>query len=412
MRIGEFARKHNITHDAIRHYLDMGLLVTEKKGGHYRFDENDSWDLEKIIELKKMDFSLAEIQELLCYHRLAGDMNVEYRKYYLSVLQDKKKNFQDEIRKYKEMETIINNKIVEFESDEDDIFKLGLPLSFMEILSCPYCDSVMEIVNGAIEKNMIMTGKIKCTCGFMAIIENGMYIDEEAVKEKRVNGKKMLSKKEFLDIASPKFINFYYNGMAKSIDYILKYAEKPRYILELDNCAGSFLMQYIKKLDENSIYILLCHDKERLTNIKSNIESLYSHSKIVFLCCDIERMPIRKSTIDLVIDHGMTKVYDQLNHGTLSNIYSPLVKKDGILIGTYHYFNGEANGSGGLSTNLKEAYNKEKNFKKLKDAGLDTLETMDIGPITEDNPYNLEIKNKELYMTIYAGINKGKETSG
>ena len=394
MRIGEFARKHNITHDAIRHYLDMGLLVTEKKGGHYRFDENDSWDLEKIIELKKMDFSLAEIQELLCYHRLAGDMTVEYRKYYLSLLQDKKKGFQDEIKKYKVMETIINNKIMEFETDEDDMFKLGLPLPFIEILNCPYCNSVMEIVNGVIEKNMIITGKIECICGFIATIENGMYIDEEAVREKKVNGKRMLSKKEFLDIASPKFINFYYNGMAKSIDYILKYTEKPKYILELDNCAGSFLMQYIKRLDKDSIYILLCYDKERLTNIKSNIESLYNHSKIVFLCCDIERLPIRKSTIDLVIDHGMTKVYDQPNHRVLSNIYSPLVKKDGILIGTYHYFNRETNEFGDLPTNLKEIYNKEKNLKKLKDAGLDTLETTDIGPIIEDNPYNLEIKNK------------------
>ena len=58
MRIGEFAQKHNTTHDTIRHYLDMGLLITEKKGGHYRFDESDSWDLENIIELKSMGFFL------------------------------------------------------------------------------------------------------------------------------------------------------------------------------------------------------------------------------------------------------------------------------------------------------------------------------------------------------------------
>lgn len=136
IRIGEFAQKHNTTHDTIRHYLELGLLMTEKKGGHYRFDENDSWDLENIIELKTMGFSLSEIQELLCYHRLAGDMTVEYRRYYLSSLETKKKDFEEKIEKYKTMGDLISEKIMKLQLDEVKLLKLGLPLSSIGIIKC------------------------------------------------------------------------------------------------------------------------------------------------------------------------------------------------------------------------------------------------------------------------------------
>ncbi len=412
MRIGEFAQKHNTTHDTIRHYLDMGLLITEKKGGHYRFDESDSWDLENIIELKAMGFSLSEIQELLCYHRLAGDMTIEYRKYYLSLLEDKKKDFEEKIEKYKTMGTLISDKIMRLQSDEDKLSKLGLPLSSIEIIKCPYCGSTMEIFNGIIEKSMIMAGKIKCKCGFIASIENGIYVDEKAVKEKKLNSKTMPTKKEFLNAASPKFINFYYNGMAKSIDYILRYTKEPKYILELDHCVGSFLMQYIKNLPKDSTYILVCYDKDRLTNIKTNIEFHYSHSNFIFLCCDIDRLPIGNSSVDLIIDHGVTKIYAETEDKSLPIIYSSLMKEKGILVGTYHYFDKKSKDFESLLPEKKEVYNREKNLERLEDASFEKLEITDTGPIIENNPFNLDIRNRELYMTVYAGRKKGNETLG
>ena len=50
MRIGEFSRKHNITHDAIRHYIDMGLLIPKKDGYHYRFDEVHDKDIKSELK--------------------------------------------------------------------------------------------------------------------------------------------------------------------------------------------------------------------------------------------------------------------------------------------------------------------------------------------------------------------------
>ena len=34
MKIGEFSKKHDITHDKVRHYIDIGLLIPRKDGHH------------------------------------------------------------------------------------------------------------------------------------------------------------------------------------------------------------------------------------------------------------------------------------------------------------------------------------------------------------------------------------------
>lgn len=404
MRIGEFAKKHNTTQDTIRHYLNMELLITEKSGGQYRFSDEDSWDLEKIIELKSLHFSLLEIQEILCFHRLAGDMTLEYRSYCKSLLESKKEYFIKEIHKYKNLKTTINDMILEIKASEENKIKLGIPISSIEIFQCPHCKKGIELFNGIIEKNMILEANIKCECGYNASIENGIYLDKSALKTKTLNGKTMPTKKEFLDAASPKFINFYYSGMAIIINYILKYNYKPKYIMELDTCAGTFLMQYMKHLPVNSTYIVICQDNKRMARLKENIETQYNHINFIFLCCDYDRLPISDSSIDIMIDNGLTKNYGKANNKFLPEVVSHLVREKGLLVGSYNYFDTKSTSFNLRPHEVSEIYRRDNTLDRLKNANYETLEVEDIGPIIENNSYNLEISNKELFSVIYSGI--------
>lgn len=406
MRIGEFVKKHNTTHDTIRHYIDMGLLTTEKLGGHYKFTNRDSKEFQDIMDLKSMGFSLLEIQELLCYKRLAGSTSIEFKNYYVNLLNLRRANVEESLKEYYNQREIINTSLKDNELEDKHILNLGLPLEATGLLACPNCNFDMVLTNGKVENNMIIEGNYTCNCGFNLTIEEGILIVEKDIARKYINGKPMVTKKEFLKLASPKFINFHHMGMNKILDYTLDKSKDASYLLELDTCVGFFLMEYINHIPKDLTYIMVCSDKNRILNIKKSLELKYSHRNFIFLCSSIESLPLKKESIDIIVDHGLVSRYDyKEDKDRIEKIFSPL-KSRGLLIGSYNYFSDKTH----LNTDQYKIYSKEYQEERLKSIGFILENRKDIGPVVENNNYNLEIRNKELYMNIYMGHVVKKES--
>ncbi|WP_326907295.1 MerR family transcriptional regulator [Sedimentibacter sp. MB31-C6] len=409
MRIGEFAKKHGVTQDAIRHYLDMGLLVAEKSGGQYRFNEADSKDLDSIIDLKKLDFTLNEIQKILSIQRLSGTNTDVYRNQYLTFLEEKKKEIENEISRYDKVSLYLKDKIHKIKNEElNDRQNLGFPLTSLHILECPICHLTIDLSDGIIEKNMIIEANIQCECGYKGIVRNGIYIDETCVRTKMLNGNKMPSKEEYLDSSSHRYINFLYKGIASLIEYIKKYGQEPKYIIELDNCVGFFLLQYIETLPKDTVYILIDYDLNRITQLKKNLELYYNHNNFIFLCCDYHRLPIKKQSIDVAVDFWMTKTYAMGTGKLLVDKVFPLMKYNGLYTAAYPYFERDTKDNIKVSEEMKDYLNKNIILDKFKKSGISIMDTIDIGPVIEDNPFNIDTKG----ASIYQGILVGKKTSG
>ncbi len=62
-RIGELARKCNVTVRTIRYYESLGLLKTQSRsdGGQRYYSDADLVYINRILELKELDFTLHEI---------------------------------------------------------------------------------------------------------------------------------------------------------------------------------------------------------------------------------------------------------------------------------------------------------------------------------------------------------------
>ncbi|MEF2968457.1 MerR family transcriptional regulator [Paenibacillus sp. M1] len=403
MRIGEFAKKNNITQDTIRHYIDLGLLVVEKQGSWYKFSQKDSSDLEKIFILKQLDFSLGEILKVLSFHRLEGDKSAEYRDFYLSFLERKKEQIMKEQQKFREIDFQLKDKISEMKLDEaKQGTRLGFPLSSIALLRCPDCKNMMDIRSGTLKTNMILDAEIQCACGYSAAIEDGIYIDKQMAATK----KRLPTKKQFLEATSPRYINFMYNGSTILIDYIQSYASGPKYILELDHCIGRFLMQYIDELPDNCTYILVCQDRARIAAVKNDLLQ-HRHSRFIFLCCEEDRLPIADGAMDIVVDHGLSRSYAKTTGRFLPERLGPLLKEEGLIAASFPHAGTEFNGSGNIDIGTGEYFHKDTILEKLKKLHFSELDIADIGPIIESSPY-IEMKDHEQYLTLYVG----KKTSG
>lgn len=399
MRIGEFSKRNNITQDAIRHYIDLGLLVVEKQGSHYYFTEENCCDLQKIMMLKELDFTLSEIQTILCFNRLEGERSNDFRRFLLSLLERNRARVNQKLQKFNEIEKILKQKIQELTREEEGRSKvMGFPLSSLSVLCCPSCKNQLHIAGGTIENHMLLTADVFCECGYGAIVEDGIFIDRQAVKKRN-----MPSKQEFLESTSPHYINFMYNGTTTLMDYIHKHARHSEYILELDHCVGRFLMQYIDQIPEGCTYILLSTDLDRLRELKHNLQLQYGEKSFIFLCSELKQIPLASGSIDIIVNHGMNTQYALSEKKFLPAVASPLLKPMGLFAGAFWHL-GIRSGTG--IHNPMEARDylcRNEIIKSMEELNFSSLNMEDFGPVKDSSPY-LAFKDKEQYLTLYAGI--------
>ena len=404
MKIGQFANKHGVTHDTVRFYIDKGLLVPNKKEGQYSFSDVDSKEIEKIIELKQMYFSLAEIHRILTFQRLGG-ANTEFsRKLFLMILEEKQKHVNHELTKLNVIHNYLTKQIEEITSVSHNHEQLlGFPITSIELLECPSCKKDLNLSAGVIEKNMIIHAEIECECGFKASIKDGIYIDEKAVRHKLVNGKPIPTKEEYLMNTSHSYISYLFKGMAKLIDFTIKYQKGSQYIMELNNCVGFFLLQYIDYLPKDSVYILIDYDIDRMTQLKKNLECYYSHKKFIFLCCDYINLPIKRSTVDIVVDLFMSDVYERENNENLINIITPFLKDNGIYAGSYPYCKMHTSAGETIEVKEKECVHKESIRKRISASDIKILESIAIGPAYHESSKHQRGKHRREYQYVYVG---------
>ncbi len=78
MKIGEFAKKHHVTIDTVRHYVSEGLLTPVKVNTQYDFSTIDEEVLESILLLKSMNFKLEEMRPYLLFQTMFQQNTFSY----------------------------------------------------------------------------------------------------------------------------------------------------------------------------------------------------------------------------------------------------------------------------------------------------------------------------------------------
>lgn len=97
MRIGPFARRFGVPQSTIRYYIQRGILIPEQRNGQHLFPESCISDMERVMEFKRLQFSLDDILELLTLHRkfnLSQKSDVDA---YMLLLARQKKRLQEEL---------------------------------------------------------------------------------------------------------------------------------------------------------------------------------------------------------------------------------------------------------------------------------------------------------------------------
>lgn len=176
MKIGEFSKKHQVTVDTVRHYINEGLLTPLRENTQYNFSEIDDRVMESILLLKSMNFKLEEMKAYLLFQTMYTNNTFSYLGSFRKEFEDKLEENKREIERLTQMNKLIEKQIAGY---QDVGFLRGVSLRMLPDLICSDCDENLELEASKILHNEIMEGKLACPkCGRVYHIRYGILSDE------------------------------------------------------------------------------------------------------------------------------------------------------------------------------------------------------------------------------------------
>ena len=186
MKIGEFSKKHQVTVDTVRHYINEGLLTPLRENTQYSFSEIDDRVMESVLLLKSMNFKLEEMKAYLLFQSMYTNNTFSYLGSFRKEFEEKLEENKKEIERLKKMNELIEKQLAEY---QDVDFTRGISLRMLPDLVCPECDENLELEASMISHNEIMEGKLACSkCGKTYYIRYGFLSDEPIGEFKRQAG--------------------------------------------------------------------------------------------------------------------------------------------------------------------------------------------------------------------------------
>lgn len=404
MKIGKFAEMYGVSVDTVRFYIENGLLIPEKIHNQYEFDEKCSRDLENILELKDMKFTLSEIRKILSFRKLGNLFDKKDLEFYKNFFKKKYEELLDEKKNLNDALSLIEKKLETIdETDSSGGRGTGFPFHFLKNLACPDCLKELSMDKVTVENNMIYEASLSCDCGYAASIKEGILVTPSARYDYDEIDDSQGKTKRFLDDYGSTYVNF----LSKPVEWIKKRfveekIESPT-VLELGTGKGFFLSCVMENLKKGTTYIATDISYSRVAPFKELLQNCPTDADIIFILGDFARLPLKKDSVDIVLDvYGSGSFVPEFGEYPYGKVINRL-KSGGKLLGAYLYgepdsFEWSYKSNWGSLFYLPNVQAALKDFEKIESSKLGgTKANSDIGLVKEGTP---------VYMWAYAGRKK------
>lgn len=336
MKIGQVAKKYSISKDNLYYYINYGLLVPPKRNAQYDFDEATLRDLERILQLKETDYSLAEIHRILSLYRVSSAGNPEDRAQLKQFYIDKRTECVEKIRRYEQIIEDLDRQIVELSVTEEAAkVHTGLPFTFFDLLCCPVCGKTFSISDVNMDMEYIYDGRLTCTCGYHAVIEDGILITPNGYQGE---ADKPDTERELYKDLPPSLISLFQRAYNNMKEDLLKMDLKNKIVMETYINAWFFLHNHQRFFPAEGRYIIVDKFPETLRMYKYLIERQNYRLPILFLADSSTSFPIRKGCVDLNIDFFASNEHNFYHDSLLLKELKPFFSSNGRTVGTYFSF--------------------------------------------------------------------------
>lgn len=405
MRIGEFVKKTGLTPDAVRHYIDMGLITPERTGAHYHFTAQCEKDALEIRWLKEHGFTLDEIKRLLLYRRITNLKTREDTDIYEGMMMDKRNNLMKEKERLERIISELNPSHTM--TAEPATIKLGLPMAFVQVSACPACGGRLKLNGAQVENDMILEGRLACRCGYHSKITDGILIQKVDFKRHPAISVEETSL-EYQNKTDPAFINLMYSANEWIINRSREKIKPESMILEPGTGGGIFLRHFIELIPENALYIAVDHDYETLKCTKDYLQKSHAFSNLAFICCEFNEIPIHNGCADILFDIYGSSGYNISRSGSMLDVVGDKVKAGAFCMGTLFCFDKNSKTLRNIPPEKARQFAKDEMEKNLWKSPFSITECTEIGYADKAGPSEpFFAEGDRIYVKVYTGYKKG-----
>lgn len=404
MKIGTFAKLFHVTTDTVRYYIELGLLLPDKKNTQYQMNQSCHIDMAFITQLKKFHFSLQEIQQILSYQRVTNFSDHEDIDYYNNLLIEKKTQL---IKKENEISKAIQmiEKAVQTSSPISKVGNsTGVPLSLVNLLYCPNCHIPLEMKDVAIKNHYIHKGHLTCSCGYKASIEEGIIITANLYETSPYPS-------YFYDIDTIKemnhsMINLFEKGNFWFQKVLQNMNLENRLIVETNIDAFVTLPKYIDILDTSASYVISGYSLAMLKKVRKRIEGKNPKLNVLYILNTDLNLPLKPFSVDIFVDSYTTNDFSLLNPQFPINILKNYFHSNSIIVGGYSYYDSWSKSLRNISSLYPNSHQHILNPKYIDENllvnGFQITQSENIGYCTDPGPFfDYHVKGDKFHMSMY-----------
>ncbi|PZD97547.1 methyltransferase [Paenibacillus sambharensis] len=403
MKIGKFAETNRLSIDAVRHYIDLGLVVPEKKGGQYVFDNRCQEDLKLIREYKELGFSLNEMKLIFLYRKFGSLAGYEQEDAYQAFFRDKYQRTGEEIEVLERARLKLKERIDQFRGEAGKTDRqTGINLRWLDLLNCPVCRGPLTLEEGEVIRNQVTGGRMVCSCGESFVIQDGILI---------AGGLDRGHEQSLLAADIPGYIQETDAGYLENLHKGLQWGERKlaeqnlhgKVMLELGSGIGFFLRYIYKALPQDSLYIAVDHSLGKHRFLKGLLDRVDGGPPILYICADFLNIPLKQRSVDMVVDHSGTSNYSFEHEAFLLREVDELVKDSSLLLGSYICFNRFSSGSR-IEAQYRHNFIARNILQNIQELGYTTVEDRLLEPVGRGGKYeNFFVEGEEVVPYLYIG---------
>ena len=295
MRIGKVSKEYHISIDNLHYYIKYGLLVPPKPKGQYFFDETTLKDLEWILALKKLDFSLREIHSILSLKRISNFADAEDLEELKELFKSKRDFCQQEIQKKEAVIKNLDAHILRMEqAKRKEKSPTGVPVKALSILCCPKCGASFSMQDVEMDQRFLYKGALSCKCGYYAKISSGILMTPN--KNQNLQDTPDLTRELYKDLP-PDLISMFersYNWMLEKMNQVNLHG---KIIAETYINAWFFMHNHLQALPTDSLYIVIDKYPETLLMYKHLIEKQKPELDILYIADSSTNFPLKNQAL-------------------------------------------------------------------------------------------------------------------